>query len=54
MAEVIRREAGVNTDLDGNGFANINLVLGRGYVSEEVIAMLVKGRRPFVMMATSS
>ena len=38
-------------ELDDNGFANINLVLDRGYVSEEVIAMLVKGRHPFVMMA---
>lgn len=34
-----------------NGFGNVNLVLDRGYVSEEVVSMLAKGRHPFVMMA---
>lgn len=34
-----------------NGFGNVNLVLDRGYVSEEVVTMLVKGKHPFVMMA---
>lgn len=38
-------------ELKHNGFDNVNLVLDRGYVSEEVISMLVKERHPFVMMA---
>lgn len=38
-------------ELRDNGFENVNLVLDRGYVSEDVIAMLVKRKHPFVMMA---
>ena len=39
------------TELKANGFDKVNLVLDRGYVSEEVITMLVKNKHPFVMMA---
>jgi len=41
-------------ELKNNGFANVNLVLDWGYVSEEVVSMLVKHRHQFVIMAKTS
>ncbi len=37
-----------------NDFGKVKLVLDRGYVSEEVLSMLVKAKHPFVMMARTS
>ena len=41
-------------EFKANGFGNVNLVLDRGYVSEEVVSMLVKGKHPFAMMAKTA
>ena len=41
-------------ELKANGFDRVRLVLDRGYVSEEVMGMLVKRRCSFVMMAKTS
>ena len=38
-------------ELKANGYSNVSLVLDRGYVSDEVMEMLVKRNCSFVMMA---
>lgn len=38
-------------ELEDGGFGKVNLILDRGYVSEEVITMFVRKKHPFVMMA---
>lgn len=42
------------SELQNDGFGNVKLVFDRGYVSMEVLTLLVKQRHPFVMMAKAN